>query len=163
MRTILSTLLLVTCTFAIAGEKRSPQLRLATFCCEATPPLGSPLRHQPLETVESPLLAKGVVLDDGRARYILCSIDWCLTNYSTHLSFRRSMAEAAGTDESRVALHCVHQHTAPWGDEDVQRLIDQTEEPFVHSDMKLNGEVANRLIRSGEILRRVEEAVGELK
>jgi len=67
------------------------------------------------------------------------------------------MAEAAGTDDSRVALHCVHQHTAPWGDEDVQRLIGQTEEPFVHSDMMLNGEVANRLAAS------VKKAIGELE
>jgi len=110
-----------------------------------------------LDTVESPLLAKGVVLEDGRAKYILCSIDWCLTNHSTHLSFRRRMAEAAGTDDSRVSLHCVHQHTAPWGDEDVQKLIDQTEEPFVHSDMTLNGEVANRLAAS------VRKAIGKLE
>ena len=81
MYTILSTFLLVTCTFAVASEKETPQLRVATFCCELTPPLGSPLRHNPLETVENSLLAKGVVLDDGHARYILCSIDWCLTNY----------------------------------------------------------------------------------
>jgi hypothetical protein len=161
MRTILFTLLLstllATCRFAIASDKEGSQLRVATFCCEVTPPLGSPLRHKPLETVEDSLLAKGIVLDDGHSRYILCSVDWCLTNYSTHLFLRRKMAQAAGTDDSRVALHCVHQHTAPWGDEDVQRLIDQTANPFVHSDMKFNDEVADRLAAS------VKKATGELE
>ncbi len=157
MRTILSIFLLATCTFAVASERGTSQLRVATFCCELTPPLGSPLRHNPLETVENSLLAKGIVLDDGHARYILCSIDWCLTNYSTHLSFRRKMAQGAGTDASRVALHCVHQHTAPWGDEDVQRLIDQTDSPFVHSDMKFNDDVADLMAAS------VKKATGELE
>ena len=156
MRIILSTLLLANGTVAIASEKGTSQLRVATFCRVVTPPLGSPLRHRPLETVEDPLLAKGIVLDDGHGRYVLCSMDWCLTNYATHLSFRRKMAQAAGTDASCVALHCVHQHTAPWGDEDVQRLIDQTEAPFVHSDMKFNNEVAERLAAS------VKKATGKL-
>ena len=153
MRTVLSPLLLVTLllgtrTFAVAGEKGTPQLRVATFSCDLTPPLGSPLRHNPLQTVEAPLLAKGIVLDDGHSRFIVSSIDWCLTNYSTHLSFRRKMAQAAGTDSSRVTLHCVHQHTAPWGDQDVQSLIDKTQNPFVHSDMKFNDQVADRLAGS---------------
>ena len=38
--------------------------RLATFCCDVTPPLGTPIysSYKPLATVEHPLLAKGVVL-----------------------------------------------------------------------------------------------------
>ena len=31
---------------------------------------------------------------------------------------------AAGTDPARVAVHCVHQHTAPCADEDAHRLLD---------------------------------------
>ena len=78
MRTIIATLLVATCTFAIASEKETFGLRVATFHCSVTPPLGSPLRHHPLESVENSLLAKGVVLGDGHACYVLCSIDWCL-------------------------------------------------------------------------------------
>ncbi len=43
-------------------------LRVATFECDATPPLGSWLYTEPLATVEHPLLAKGIVLDDGAQR-----------------------------------------------------------------------------------------------
>ncbi len=112
MRTILFTFLLATCTFANAGEKEGSHLRVATFCCDLTPPLGSPLRHNPLETVENSLLAKGIVLDDGHARYILCSVDWCLTNYSTHLSFRRKMAQAR--HRRREQNLRIRQHTLPF-------------------------------------------------
>ena len=91
--------------------KDAPRLRVATFCCDVTPPLGSPIRHRPLATVEHPLLAKGIVLDDGHQRCIVCAVDWCLMTNTVHLMFRAKMATAAGTDPSRVAVQCVHQHT----------------------------------------------------
>ena len=41
--------------------------RVTAFSVDLTPPLGSPsYGGKPLETVETPLLAKGIVLDDGR-------------------------------------------------------------------------------------------------
>jgi hypothetical protein len=59
---------------ARSGQERprnaSAGLRLATFCCDVTPPVdGHPLIWVlPMKTVEDPLLAKGVVLDDGNRR-----------------------------------------------------------------------------------------------
>ena len=65
------------------------KLRVATFCSDATPPLGSPTYNgKPLETIETPLLAKGIVLDDGRQRYVLCAIDWCGLCGRAHAIFR---------------------------------------------------------------------------
>src|SRR3990172_8553187 len=63
----------------LASVAAAGELRVATFCSDATPPLGSPTypSGKPLETVETPLLAKGIVLDDGRQRLVLCAIDWC--------------------------------------------------------------------------------------
>ena len=58
----------------------SPQeFRLATFQCDVTPPLGTPIYsgYQPLAVIEHPLLAKGIVLDQGGQRYVLCALDWC--------------------------------------------------------------------------------------
>ena len=46
-------------------------LRVATFRCDVTPPLGFlayPPTFKPLEKIEHPLLAKGIVLDDGERR-----------------------------------------------------------------------------------------------
>ncbi len=91
------------------------KLRVATFCSDATPPLGSPTYGgKPLETVETPLLAKGIVLDDGQQRYVVCAIDWCGLCGSAHMLFRNKIAAGAGIDVSNVAVHTVHQHTAPY-------------------------------------------------
>jgi len=83
-----------------AGGADATVLRVATFQCDVTPPLGEAIysSYLPLATVEHPLLAKGIVLDDGRRRYVLCAVDWCELCNSTHTLFRRKMAEAAYGD-----------------------------------------------------------------
>jgi len=127
-------------------------LRVATFECDVTPPLGEPIYsgYQPLAEVEHPLLAKGIVIEDGRRRYVLSSVDWCELCNSTHLLFRRKMAEGAGTDVSCVAVHTIHQHTAPMGDGDAFRLLDRMENPPPHLDPKFFDRTAERL---GEAVR----------
>ncbi len=124
------------------------ELRMATFRCDVTPPLGFltyPPAFQPLEKIEHPLLAKGVVLDDGGRRYVLCAIDWCEICNSTYDLFRRKVAEGAGTDPARVALHSVHQHTAPIADNDAYRLLLETKNPPACPDLKFFEETADRL------------------
>jgi hypothetical protein len=135
------------------------ELRLATFACDVTPPPGGhPLIWvTPVETVEDPLLAKGIVLDDGRQRYVLCSVDWCGLCNSSHALFRRKIAAAADTDVSRVAVHCVHQHTAPYTDGDAQRLLDTQHEPPKYVDFDFLEEVTDRLaVAVKESLARLE-------
>lgn len=89
-------------------------MRVATFRCDITPPLGQPLAGaDALKTVQQPLLAKGVVLEAGGQRYVLCALDWCILANDSYRSMRGKVAAAAGTDAARVALQCVHQHTAP--------------------------------------------------
>lgn len=105
--------------------------RLSTFCCDVTPPLGAPIysSYQPLARIEHPLLAKGVVLDDGGRRYVLCAVDYCELCNSTHTLFRRKLAEAVGTDVSHVAVQTIHQHTAPMADADAYRLLLAANDP----------------------------------
>ena len=101
-------------------------MKLATFRCDVTPPLhGHPLIWlTPVETVEDPLWAKGVVLDDGKTRYVLCGVDWCGLCNSSHRLFRKILPAAAGADPAHVEVHTLHQHTAPYTDGDAQRLLD---------------------------------------
>lgn len=122
-------------------------LKVATFCCDVTPPLGGHpiIWVDPLAEVEDPLLAKGIVLDDGQARYVLCAVDWCGLCNSSHLLFRGKIAAAAGTDVSRVAVHCLHQHTAPYTDGDAQRLLDREKDPPRYVDFEFLDEVTDRL------------------
>ena len=128
-----------------AGESRS--LRIATFCGDVTPPLGFPSypSFKPLATIEHPLLAKGIVIDDGCRRYVLCAFDWCVCSNGSRRLFRQRIAEAAGTDVSAVALHMVHQHTAPIVDADSQTILDSVDGAPPYLDLAFLNEAADRL------------------
>jgi len=93
--------------------------RVAAFQADATPAMREPLIWvQPVTSVMDPLLAKGIVLEDGRTRYVMLAVDWCGIGGSTHLMLRQRIARAAGTDIKRVALQVVHQHSAPYAEGD---------------------------------------------
>lgn len=107
--------------------------RVATFAVDITPPPGSPLCGgwiTPLVAVDDPLLGKGVILDDGRATYVLCALDWCEVRNRSHREMRDRLAAAVGTAPSHVAVQCLHQHDAPVIDRTAQQLIDATGHPL---------------------------------
>ncbi len=96
------------------GAARPALPRLAVFRADVTPPVGQPnAGNVASKEVMDPLWAKGIVLDDGRARYVICAMDWCVLGNDADLLVRTGIAQAAGTDITRVALHTVHQHAAP--------------------------------------------------
>ena len=130
-----------------AAERR---LRVATFQSEVTLPVGHWLYRRPLETVETPLLAKGIVLECDGQRYVLCAVDWCTLRNSAHRMFQARLADAVGTDPSRVAVHCVHQHTAPSVDADAQKLLQDTEKPLQRIDLAFLDEVTKRLAEAAK-------------
>lgn len=112
-RTGLLSTMLASCVCGSTG------LRVAAFQADATPDLGEPnIWVQPATSVMDPLLAKGIVLEDGRRRYVMLAVDWCGIGGSTHLMLRERIAAAAATDIRRVALQVVHQHSAPYVDGD---------------------------------------------
>jgi len=121
-------------------------LRVATFQCDLTPPLGHLLYPslKPLAHIEHPLLAKGIVLDDGRQRCILCAIEWHGLCNATYDLFCRKAAEAAGTDAARAALHAVHLQNAPVADAAALALV-RAQAPAVYPDPKFFEEMADRL------------------
>lgn len=122
------------------------QPRLATFVCDATPPLGQPMFScDPLKTVEQPLLAKGAIVESDGQRYVLCAIDWCELCNGGYERFRRLIASAAETVPSRVALQAVHQHTAPLVDTDAQKLLAEAGAAELHLDLKVLEEIEHRL------------------
>lgn len=125
--------------------------RVATFRADVTPAMGEPLIWvTPTVKVEDPLWAKGVIVDDGRARHVLCAVDWCGLGNSTHLLFRQKLAGAAGTGISRVAVQAVHQHTAPYIDGDAYRLLGKLPAPPLRMSERFLEEVTDRLARAAK-------------
>lgn len=140
-----------------AGAADSPGFRVATFRVEITPPLGSPLCGgwiKPLAGVDDPLWAKGIVLDDGRRRYVLCALDWCEVRNSAHDQLRRALAAGAGTQPEYTAVQSLHQHNAPIVDVDAQGLIAAQPEPPPLVDLAHFQQVVERL---GEAAREAAE------
>jgi hypothetical protein len=136
----------------------TPKLRIATFRCDATPPRGETLVWLVKSVKQKdPLLLKGVVLEDGGKRYILCALDWCLLCNESEWSFRETMARAAGTDRTCVAIQCVHQHVAPYADEGAHRLLDAAPDKPSHLSAKFLDDLRARMTKA------VQQAVKRLE
>ena len=111
MRKLLLTLLLV-----LTGNVWSEDLRISTFTADVTPPIGSPLcfsNIKPVETVEEPLTARGVVLFSEEKPVVLCVADFVVIANASHDAWREALAAAAGTTPDRVAMHVIHNHDSP--------------------------------------------------
>ena len=131
---------------SFAWRAPAAPLRVATFHCDVTPWPGEALVWTArLVKVEDPLLAKGIVLEEGTNRYVLCDIDWCLMGNDSELSFRKALAEGAGTDPARVAIQCIHQHAAPYADETAHRLLDAAPGSPAHLSAKFLDAVRKQL------------------
>jgi hypothetical protein len=113
MRTLLLAILLLLPLSLVAAEP-SPQLKLATFDVDATPPIGSMMAYDKvLRRDDLPLRLRGVVLLGAGDPIVLCAVDWIGIANEGHDAFRDALAKAAGTTRQRVAVHTLHQHDAP--------------------------------------------------
>jgi hypothetical protein len=147
MRKAVSVAILALVCLSSAWTEAAEGLRVATFRCDVTPPLGQPMFScDPLRKVEQPLLAKGIVLEAGADRYVLCAVDWCELCNGGYDSMRGKIAAAAGTTLSHVALQTVHQHTAPLVDTDAQKLLaDANAAKGIHLDPAVFDEIEQRV------------------
>jgi hypothetical protein len=101
-------------------------LRLARFRFDVTPPVGHSCCGgwiKPVEVVDDPLEALGIVLLGAGPPIVLCAVDWTGLLNEAHVRWRVALAEAAGTTPDRVAVHCVHQHNAPMACLEAQRIV----------------------------------------
>ena len=100
-------------------------LRVGTFAIDVTPPPGSALCDglvKPVEAVDDPLFAKGVVLIGAGDPIVLVAFDWVGIGNSGHDRFREEVAKNVGTQADRVAIHSLHQHDAPGLDFEADEL-----------------------------------------
>src|SRR5262245_35862781 len=109
---------------SLATNTMTPQLpsqssfQVAPFVADVTPRLGDTLvfgldAHPAAAGIDSPLLAKGVVLRDAGGTYVLCALDWLGVGNDAYDHMRARIAQTAGTSPSRVVVSTVQQHTAP--------------------------------------------------
>ena len=107
-------------------ETGGGNLHVAPFSFDVTPPVGHPCCGgwiKPVEVVDDPLEAKGIVVLGAGKPIVLCAVDWTGVLNSAHVAWRVAMAEAAGTTPDRVAIHSVHQHNAPFACLDAESII----------------------------------------
>jgi hypothetical protein len=143
---MLAVALFCLCPALPLGAQAADGLSVAVFRCDVTPPLGQPMiAGDVIQTVEQPLLAKGIVLRAGPQRYVLCAVDWCELCNASHQALRGKIAAAAGTDAAHVAVQCVHQHTAPLVDIDAQKLLAESGAGQLLLNQKVWDEITERL------------------
>jgi hypothetical protein len=90
---------------------------IAPFRFDVTPPLGHALLGgwiEPARAIDDALEAIGYVLLGAGPPIVVCAVDWAGLLNDAHLAWRSTLAGAAGTTPDRVAVHCVHQHNAPF-------------------------------------------------
>ncbi len=135
-------------------------LRMAIFASDVTPPIGHPLCGgwiKPVEEILQPLVLKGIVLDDGRTRCVIASMDWCVLQGTAFDMFRNKMAVAAGVPVTHVAVQTTHTHSAPIADARAEQLMAATEKPIKHLDLEWLAKI------SSDAARAVETAIHNLQ
>lgn len=128
-----------------------PSLHLAVFQCDVTPPLGHPLCGgwiEPVRAIDDPLELRGVVLLGDGAPVVLAAVDWCGLRNEAHIVWRDALAQAAHTVPENVALHCVHQHNAPFADLAAQRFIEQVPGAPHNIDRQFYDQVVRRSVEA---------------
>jgi len=130
------------------SESANPNLRLATFRFDITPPIGHSLCGgwiKPVIDVDDPLEAIGYVLLGAGDPIVVCVLDWTGLLNSAHLKWRQMLAEAVGTTPDRVAVQCVHQHNAPFACLDAESIVNaQGDLPHI-----IETDFFNRCLASG--------------
>lgn len=101
-------------------------LGIAAFRFDVTPPTGHPLCGgwiKPATSVDDSLEAIGYLLTGAGKPIVVCAVDWTGILNEAHVAWREALASAANTSPDRVAVHCVHQHDAPFVCLHAERLV----------------------------------------
>jgi len=109
-----------------AEKHQNVSLKLSSFTVDITPPKGHSLCGgwiKPVIDVTDALEAHGIVLQGAGKPIVLLSIDWTALSNGGHLLWRQRLAAAIGTTPERVAIHCVHQHNAPFACLEAQAIV----------------------------------------
>ena len=110
-----------------AEKHQNVSVKLSNFTVDITPPKGHSLCGgwiKPVIDVTDALEAHGIVLQGAGKPIVLLAIDWTALSNGGHLLWRQRLAAAIGTTPERVAIHCVHQHNAPFACLEAQAIVE---------------------------------------
>lgn len=86
---------------------------LGIFQVDVSCPVGHALCGglvRPADSIRDPVHARGLVLDDGSKRVVLCAVEYTALTDHTFERWQKAIARGAGCRPDHVLLHCVHQH-----------------------------------------------------
>lgn len=107
-----------------AASASQPELKLARFDIDATPPVGYRMSYDTVIRVDAlGLRCRGIAILGAGQPIVLCSVDWLGIANESHDVMKAVLAKAAGTTADRVAVHTVHQHDAPRADSSAERIM----------------------------------------
>jgi hypothetical protein len=138
----------------------APEVRLATFAVDVTPPIGHPCMAGGIAAareIVDPLEARGVAIDAGGEVFVVAAVDWCEIRNDAYDRWRDALAAAAKTDRSRVLLSSVHQHDAPVADLEAERILERRRCAGRICDLDFHEEAVRRTARS------LEAALGDAR
>ncbi|EDY17818.1 conserved hypothetical protein-signal peptide and transmembrane prediction [Chthoniobacter flavus Ellin428] len=145
MISIFRCILFLACAL-LCAQLQADELKVAVFDVDATPPVGSMMAYDPVRVQgELGLRARGLVLLGAGEPIVLCAVDWLGIGNEGNDVFRQTLAEAAGTTASRVAVHTLHQHDAPACDFSAERLLKDVNAPLNRYDGAFARVVLDRL------------------
>jgi hypothetical protein len=146
---------------------------LSCFRVDATPPMGHSLCGgwiKPTIAVDDRLWLRGVVITDAGPPIVLAALDWTGVMNESHRLWTEILAEAAHTTPDRVALHCVHQHNAPFIDLEGNNLLRRAgaetllfHQPFVDDLMKRSGDAIRQALTNPQPVTHIRAGQAQVK
>ncbi len=143
------------------GASQGPW-RIATFSAEVTPPLGHPLMGggiAPAKEILEPLWARGFLwLGEGKP-IVVVGVDWCEIRNDAYERWREALAEAVGTDPSRVIVTSLHQHDTPIADLQAERLLKESHAKGSVCDLDFHEAAVRRVAAAARAARDTSQPV----
>ncbi|MDF1743127.1 MAG: hypothetical protein P1V19_05495 [Gimesia sp.] len=156
-----------------AGTTTAHPLHIATFECDITPPIGSPLCYghiAPTKKIVDPLSARGIIILGGKKPIVLLALDWVGANNGAQDAWKKRLAKALNTTPDHCAVHCLHQHDSPGVDISANALLKQNDlkglmydEAYVEDVIQRTIEAAQKSLQTPKVVTHVGMGKGKVE
>ncbi|QDT91258.1 hypothetical protein [Gimesia algae] len=149
----LLSILMMNVAIQAAGTSQEKPVQIATFQCDISPPIGSPLCYghvAPAKKIVDPLSARGIIFLNSGEPIVLLALDWVGANNGAQDVWKERLASALGTTVDRCAIHCLHQHDSPGVDISTNALLEQNGLKEVMYDTAYVEDVMSRTIAAAK-------------